>query len=136
MALTLEDLQDLIAGERDPIVVGQIPFNIASGLSLRNHNVYLSANSLRHVLEEHPDISLIDLLHLPFAISKGMLARERAKPNIVVASYLDGETGKRFISVIKIVQSGTEVWISSFYRSKERQTKRILSRGEILKTHD
>jgi hypothetical protein len=136
MALTLEDLQDLIAGERDPIVVGQIPFDVAARLLLRNHNVYLSANSLRHVLKEHPDVSLIDLLHLPFAIAKGMLVQEKAKTNVIVASYLDSETGKRFIAVMKIVQKGTEVWISSFYRSKKRQTKRILSRGNILKTHD
>jgi hypothetical protein len=136
MALTLEDLIALQKGERDPIVVGQIPFVVASGLGLRNHNIYLSRGSLRHVLEEHSDISLIDLLHLPFAISRGLLVRENAKPNVIIVSYLDNETGRRFISALKITQAGTEIWVSSFYKSKIRQTKRVIARGTILKTHD
>jgi hypothetical protein len=136
MALTLEDLIALQNGERDPVVVGQIPYDVAIKLSLRNHNIYLSGNSLEHILQDHSDISLIDLLHLPFAVSRGLLVREKAKQNVIVASYLDHETGRRFISALKIAQAGTEIWVSSFYRSKARQTKRLLSRGEILKTHD
>jgi hypothetical protein len=135
MALTLEDLMALQNRERDPIVVGQIPFAVANKLGLRNHNIYLSGASLEHILHAHSDISMIDLLHLPFAVTRGLLVREKAKQNVIVASYLDQETGRRFFSAMKIAQAGTEIWISSFYRSKARQTKRLLSRGEVLKTH-
>ena len=136
MALTLEDLMALQNGERDPVVVGQIPYDVAIKISLRNHNIYLSGNSLQHILHAHSDISMIDLLHLPFAVSRGLLVREKAKQNVIIASYLDRETGRRFISALKIAQAGTEIWVSSFYRSKIRQTKRVVARGEILKNHD
>ncbi len=136
MALTLEDLIALQNSERDPVVVGQIPYNVANKLGLRNHNIYLSRTSLEHILQVHADISMIDLLQLPFAVSRGLLVREKAKQNVIVASYLDRESGRRFFSALKIAQAGTEIWVSSFYRSKARQTKRLLSRGEVLKSHD
>jgi hypothetical protein len=136
MALTLEDLIALQTGERDPVVVGQIPYDVAGKLGLLNHNIYLSRASLAHILQVHSDISMIDLLHLPFAVSRGLLVRENAKQNVIVASYLDRESGRRSISALKIAQAGTEIWVSSFYRSKIRQTKRVVARGTILRTHD
>lgn len=134
--MTLEDLIALQTGERDPIVVGQIPFEVASKLSLKNHNVYLSRGSLGHILVAHSDIALLDLLHLPLAVKRGLLVRENAKPNVIIVSYLDRESGRRFLAALKIAQEGTEIWLSSFYKSKIRQTKRVVARGTILKTHD
>jgi hypothetical protein len=135
MALTLEDLDDLTNNHRDPIRVGAIPMEVAKFLSLKNHNVYLSRYSLIHILKDHPDIDHFALLNLPFAIERGLLVQERAKPHIILSSFLDTANRIRFISAMKIAQQGTEIWLSSFYRSSGRQTKSILRRGVILQNH-
>jgi hypothetical protein len=135
MALTLEDLEDLTNNYRDPIRVGEFPIEVAKLLNLKNHNVYLSRNSLLHIQKTHPDIDHFTLLNLPFGIERGLLVQEKAKPHIVLSSFIESATNTRFISALKITQQGTEVWVSSFYRSSDRQTKSILQRGIILQNH-
>jgi hypothetical protein len=135
MALTLEDLEDLSRNYRDPIWVGVIPNKVAEILELKNPNVYLSRFSLMHIQAAHPDIDNFTLLKIPFNIERGLLVQERAKPNILLSSFQDTGSNMRFISALKIAQAGTEIWLSSFYRSSQRQTKSILRRGMILQTH-
>ena len=135
MALTLEDLEDLTNNHRDPIRVGEIPIDVAKILNLKNHNVYLSRFSLLHIQAGHPDIDHFALLNLPFGIERGLLVQEKTKPHIVLSSFVEAATNTRFISALKITQHGTEVWVSSFYRSSDRQTRSILQRGIILQNH-
>jgi hypothetical protein len=135
MALTLEDLEDLTNNYRDPIRVGEFPIEVAERLNLKNHNIYLSRYSLLHIQKSHSDIDHFALLNLPFGIERGLLVQERDKPHIVLSSFVEAATNTRFISALKITQGGTETWVSSFYRSSDRQTKSILRRGIILQTH-
>jgi hypothetical protein len=135
MSLTLEDLEDLANNQRDPIRVGEIPMEVAMFLNLKNHNVYLSRYSLLHIQAAHPDIDNFALLNLPFGIQRGLLVQEMAKPHIVLSSFVEATTNTRFISALKITQRGTEIWVSSFYRSSNRQTKSILQRGIVLQNH-
>ncbi len=136
MSLTLEDLKDLQDGKRDPIWVGEMPYYVAVKLGLKNHNVYLSLESLRHILEERNHVPLLALLNLPFTIQRGLLIQEKKKPTIILASYFNAEIRKRYITAMKIKANATEIWVHSFYRSSKRQTKSLLRRGTILKNHD
>ncbi len=135
MALTLQDVDDLLSGERDPIRVGEIPYDIAIRLKLKNHNVYLSKLSLLHIFEEHADINRFTLLSIPFALRDGLLIQERKKPHIIVSSHLMEVTGKRHMTIMKITAEGTEIWVSTFHRAHARQTVALLKRGIILQSH-
>ena len=57
MPLTLWDIDDLINRKRDPIWVGEIPYEVAAALGLANPNVYLLRESLMHIFDEHPDLT-------------------------------------------------------------------------------
>jgi hypothetical protein len=135
MALTLEDLEDLANNYRDPVRVGEIPSQVAKALGLRNYNVYLSRSSLFHIQEAHPDIDHFALLNLPLAIELGLLIQEIERPHMIIVSYLNSVIEMRFVAALKISQNGTEIWVSSFYRAKSRQTKSILRRGRVLQNH-
>lgn len=136
MALTLADLNDLQAGYRDPIVAGEMPYVVARQLGLKNHTAYLSLKSLRHILDEHADIDLFSLLHLPFAIQKSMLIQDRQRPNVIMMAYQDPQSYRRYTGSLKIAAQECEVWISTFYRAHPRHTKSLLKRGVMLKAHD
>ena len=136
MALIFEDIEDLRSRQRDPIRVGELPFDVATQLGLLNHGVYLSRQSYFHIISAHGDIDDYRLLLLPQILKNGLIVQENTKRNILVVSYLDQNSGLRFVTALKIAQSNTEVWVSSMYRAKRRQTKSILRRGTVLKTHD
>lgn len=135
MALTLSDLNDLHAGYRQVIWAGEMPYAVAKQLGLRNHNVYLSRESLAHILEKHPDVTLFTLLCLPIAIQRGLLVKERKNPRVVIVSYQDPESARRYLGALKTAAQECEVWVSSFYQGRKRQTRRILQRGDLLKEH-
>jgi hypothetical protein len=66
---------------------------------------------------------------LPAVINRGLVIREI---RCLVASYLHEET--RYIATMKRAPS-CEIWITTFHRSKPKQTKALLKRGEVLRTH-
>jgi hypothetical protein len=136
MGLTLEDILDLRSGWREPIIVGELPYFIHLALNLRVPQVHLSTDSLAHIAKKHPDITDFDLLLLTPTIGRGMIMRERKKPNVLLAVYQDPETPRRFAAVMKIVSSGCEVWLTSFHRAHARQTKQWLKRCDLFMAHD
>ncbi len=72
---------------------------------------------------------------LPLAIQYGLLVSEYKKPNIIMCSYFKHNIGKRFIVSMKFAADKTEIWVCSMYRAKQRQTRALLKKGEILKAH-
>ena len=136
MSLELSDINDLKQKNRNPIHVGSLPYAIAKKLELKNSNVYLSLDSYNHIKKKHKDISDFDLLLFPFVIQHGLLAVERDKPTIIMCSYLEPHMGKRYLASLKIAANKTEIWALSMYRAKAHQTKVILQRATMIKSHD
>ena len=125
----------LLEGQPGPIWVGEVPYEIAVRLGLKNHNVYLTQNTLTHILDRHPDIEGYTLLLIPIILGRGLWVQERAKPNMVIASYYSPITEKRHMAVMKITANNSEVWLASFYRAHARQTVSLLKKGIILRAH-
>jgi hypothetical protein len=136
MSLTLSDIDAVRRKTHDPIPVGELPNLIRLALHLRVPQVQLSHASLMHINEKHPDVTDFDLLLLPFAIRHGLILREIRKRNILLSCYQEPMSHRRFVAVMKIAAAECEVWLDSFYRTKPRQTKRLLQKCEKLKDHD
>lgn len=136
MGLTLEDIAALRSGASDPIPVGELPHLIRLALGVRAPHVHLSRQSLEHINARHPDVTDYDLLLLPFTIQHGLILRERRKSNILLASYQQPMSQRRFVAVMKVTARQCEVWLDSFHRTKPRQTRRLLEKCEVLKRHD
>jgi hypothetical protein len=80
-----------------------------------------------------PDVIPSDLLHVPTALSNGMITRDKNNRNLITAIYELRER-RRFILAMKIAKGGHEVWVSTFYRAAPRQTKSVLRRGNLIRT--
>jgi hypothetical protein len=112
MALTLEDIEALLGLERDPVWVGELPYEVANRLGIKNPSVYLSIERIWHIFERHPDITKFDLLHLPFVIRNGFLLREKEKQNCLIANYQIPDDRRRVIAPLKIANQECEIWVS------------------------
>jgi hypothetical protein len=134
--LTIENLESLFRGDCDPIQVGEIPNIVSKELNIIVPYVYLSLNTAQHIFNDHPDIDKFDLLHMPFAIRRGMLLQECRKPRVLISCYQTTNPQKRFITVMKRAAKDTEIWISTFHRAHRRQTISIQKRAQLLKKHD
>src|SRR5580704_1667444 len=132
MAFTLSDLQCLRSGRLANHLIGQIPPKVLSALGWNMPWVYLSSESCIHIFEKHHDLQEFDVLALPAVINRGLLIRETDRPRYLVASYLHERT--RYIATMKRASS-CEIWITTFHRSKPKQTKALLKRGEVLRAH-
>ncbi|MER9941459.1 hypothetical protein NKJ70_05840 [Mesorhizobium sp. M0092] len=91
---------------------------------------YLSCASLRHILADHPDVKMLDMLCLPHMIKHGRWIGDRAKEACVV--YDHPETSTRYKSAIKAVGEGYETYLTTFHRLNDRQLKSILKRGKEI----
>jgi hypothetical protein len=128
MAFTLSDLQRLRRGLLASYPVSQLPQRVLLSLGWDMPWVYLSNESCAHIFREHPDLKEFDVLALPAVIDRGLLVREFRRPQFLVASCLH-ET-KRYIAVMKRAAS-REIWVTTFHRSRPRQTKALLRRGYV-----
>jgi hypothetical protein len=134
MSLTLQDIFDLRTGWRNPVNVGELPDAIRRLLGLRVPQVHFSRESFEHTQKKHPDLTDLDLLLIPFAVERGMILRERRKPNVLLGVYQEPTTHRRFVAVMKIA-AAHEVWLSSFHRAHRRQTGQWLKRCYLLRSH-
>ena len=136
MIFTLDDINALLEGRRNPVHVGELPIEVAEAVGVVTPNVYLALERINHIFNKHRDVTKFDLLILPTMIQSGLIVRENKSKTILVASYVHPVTNKRYVAPMKIANNNCEVWISSFYRVSDRQTKALLKRSKILKTHD
>lgn len=132
MAFTLSDVQDLRAGRIASHLIGELPVAVCTILGWEHPWVYLSKESCQHIFEIHSDVTEFDLLALPAVIGGALLIRETHRPACLIASYVH-ET-KRYIATMKRARS-LEIWITTFHRSKPKQTSALIKRGTILRTH-
>ncbi len=134
MGVELSQFYDLLAKRTDPIEVGRLPIEVAQHISASLRNVYLSNYSLVHIMQDHPDVTFMDLLIITPMLADGLWIAER-KPNMACVSYVHPETGIRYIGAVKCAAGGFEVYLSTFHRSRKRQTTSLLKRGPILQSH-
>ena len=132
MAFTLEHVQQVRNGQ--PRQVGVLPDSVWRKLEWPCPWVYLGRTGLAHIEEQHPDITDIDLLNLPFAVASGMIVQVKRDPRQVLVAYRSHDN-RIYQCALKSAQSGTEVWVSSFYRIKSKGIRRILRQGDLLRGH-
>ena len=131
--LGLEDLYDLAAGNKHIIWMGEVPFEVAQKLNLTHQHVYMNRRSLRHIFDEHPDVIPWEILKVPLDLKYGLWLQERENPNVFIVSREDPEQNKRYMVVLKSYEKGSEMWVSSYHRVHEKQTRSHLRKCDILR---
>lgn len=132
MSFTLEHVQQVRNGY--PRQVGQLPDSVWSALGWPCPWVYIGQTGLEHINLVHKDITDFELLHLPRLIAKGLIVHVEKDPRQVIVAYrADGN--RIYQSALKSAQSGTEIWVSSFYKVKPKRLEAITRQGKVLRRH-
>jgi hypothetical protein len=134
MALDLEDIINLLSGNTPWISVGRVVNQARSHLTQKTSTVQLSSDSTRHILSKHGDhLEPASLLLLPASLQNGLWIADRE--NSCRISYLEPESGIRYLAALKVTKNKSEVFLTTFHRAQKGQTKALLKRGKVLRNH-
>jgi hypothetical protein len=114
--------------------VAAIPHEVSTYLGCNQAMAYLSSVSIRHVFEEHPDLDMLELLHMPDMIRNGLWLTDHKKRNMATVIY-EPPGAPRYMSALKVVGDGFEPYMCSFYRLRDKDVPRKLRRGTVLRPH-
>ena len=128
-------IERLVDGVWSKIVVCRVDPVIAVAPRARpTADLYLSRETLLHVLDEHK-VPVEDLTLLADAVNRGLVIAERKRARFATICYQSEVEGKRYIAPIKATVDGSEMYVMSFHRSRDGQTKSLLKRGEAIRFH-
>jgi hypothetical protein len=131
--ISIEDrhLVELSAGRRLELEVGTLPHEVRLYLGCARDTIYLSDQSIRHIVQKHGDhITNADLKLLPRILFTGMwLADDR--PTHAIAS-LD-INGTRFKAVVKVTNDRQRTYVKTLHRTSPRQTRSLLRNTNQLR---
>lgn len=134
MIFTLSDIYGLRNGQFSERQVGELPNDVLLKLGWKSPIVYLSGESLKHINDDHSDITDFDVLLLPQMIAGGLLIQENAKPHCLTVCH-QGEN-KRICAVLKMaVSTKFDIWVCSVRPLKPKQTRAMLRRGTMIRPH-
>lgn len=136
MSLELSQLHRLMIGHDQSIQICTLEDRVMKQTGWRLPYVYLHHKYCLKILNDHPDITEIELLRLPVAVMKGELILERNRCALD-ACYADPENGKSYIAIMKRAVSSPDydIWVSSFYRLEDRKLRKLRREGTIVRPH-
>ena len=134
MAFELYQLHVLLQAKEGNTPVGPIPAVVAAYLDCRQPMAYLSSRSIRHVFEKHPDLDMLELLHMPDMVRNGLWLTDYKNRHIATVIY-EPPGAPRYMSALKVVGDGFEPFMCSFYRLRDKDMARKLKRGDVLRPH-
>lgn len=117
------------------MVVGPLAHEGVSYLKAAISDVSISRESLIHIDKKHFDITDFEIITMAYGLQNGLFISDIRKENCLIINYIYPDNRIRYKMVIKSAANGTELWVSTFHRLRERQTKALLSRGHIIKKH-
>lgn len=133
-SFTQEALLHLVAGRVKEIEVGYLPHEVARHFETSKTTVYLSSESALKITRKHGGSLLFgDYEKIPLALQRGLWIADR--DNSCCVSYYDTEEKKRFIAAVKITKDRRRSYLTTVHLASKRQTKSLLRRGPILRSH-
>jgi hypothetical protein len=134
MSLTLEDIHKIRAGWLDLIQVAELPSSILESIGWMCPRVYFGKRSLDHIAEGHEDVTDYDLLRIPAAIKLGMMVLDERNGDYLEIGYQTENPNIRFRCTLRTF-SDTEVYVWTFHRTRRKQSRAMLRRGRLIRTH-
>ena len=130
----LEDLHRLVTGQVPILNIGRIPIEVLPYFRSTTQTVFLSTDSIIHILPEHEDhLEVPEFLKVPAVLERGLWIADRKMSCCI--SYFDAVESIRYIAAVKVTQRRHELYLKTFHRGAKRQTKTLLGRGSLLRTH-
>ena len=133
--MDIDHLRALLSGERvEPIAVAAIHNPALAEVigAADRHAVLLSRDTIVKEKVRHPDIDFEQYCVLPDVVRFGLVVQEYSQQLVFCYEH---HSGRRYRAMVKATLAGHELYVTSFHRMRDRQTKAILKRGLILRRH-
>jgi len=135
MPLELSQLHSVRQNSIGSVIAGYLPGVVAKHFGCHLGIAYLSRRSLEHILANHKDIQLLDILQMPEMIRSGLWIADKPNSACVIYTPPDRDGMFHYASGLKVTGGGFEPYMSSFYRIGRRQIDAKRRRGIILQEH-
>ena len=135
--MDIDHLRALLSGERrEPIVVGAIhrPDLVRMIGAPEIYAVLLSRETIVKQHRQHPDIGLDEYSIAPNVLRFGLVLWLPEWPRQLTFCY-EEHSGLRYRLFVKSTTRGHQLYITSFHRTRPRQTRALLARAKILRNH-
>lgn len=109
--------------------VAQLPIHAIEAVSASTQIVRLSSSSLKHILNDHVDRNLrITDLRTALAIvaTPEAIARSYKKTSLTILGVVNGVWWR---ATVKSTASGSELWLTSFHKVREKRAKAFIERS-------
>jgi hypothetical protein len=123
----------LLAGQRQIMPVGQLPHDVAQHLNCHPAVVYLRREEALNISVKHREIQEYEIQFLPVLIEHGMYVWNKKRPKTVTAFYPEPLENKLFLAAMKVADSGSEVWVSTLYRTNPGYMNQVVRAHGILR---
>jgi hypothetical protein len=127
-----EDLHDLLASRRAPLVVGHLPLEVRNFFGRSKEPVLLSRESYQHILRKHRNHVMSDeILLLPKLLREGRWTHDKG---LTCAVYLRNTRNSGFLkAAVKVTADRTESYVTSIHRTRSRHISQLEKRGTPLR---
>ena len=134
--LSPEDLRDLMSGRMPRLAVGTLPLEVRRHFGRSEDKVFLSSESVVHILEKHGEhIGYEELLLIPKILEAGLWIGEFNRPEWCSASLFLEDENRRLLAAIKVTKDRRESFVATLHQAKPRQIRSKMRRGIILRQH-
>lgn len=135
MSIELSRVHALRQGWVSALAVGPLHKAGADYLKSTAGEVWISRERLLHIDNQHDGLSDFEIISMSFGLMNGLFVADEKRPNCLIISYVLPNQSRRYKIAIKSAAQGRELWVSTFHRTRPRQTRTLLTRGRVIKPH-
>jgi hypothetical protein len=131
--LDIQEFFRLATGEAsDPIYVCSIDHRLSKVIGSTTRAVWLSKYTLDKQFHRHPEMTPELYIHIPYIVQNGICVVEKRNH----LSFLLNATvamGCWMKACIKSLRGGSEIYLVTFHKCRQRDVKRVLAKGMIVR---
>jgi len=129
--ITETDLIELAAARRPELEVGTVPHEVRKYLGCSRDTVFLSSESLKHIIQKHGDhITHADIQLIPIILFSGVWLSDDRNTHAVATFLFEG---RRYKLVLKVTVDRRRTYVKTLHRTSPRQTKSLLSKAKRIR---
>jgi hypothetical protein len=131
--LDIQEFFRLATGEAsDPIYVCSIDHRLSKVIGSTTRAVWLSKYTLDKQFHRHPEMTPELYIHIPYIVQNGICVVEK-RNNLSFLLNVTVAMGCWTKTCIKSLCGGSEIYLVTFHKCRQRDVKRVLAKGMIVR---
>jgi len=123
------DFKRLLNGEvAATTTVGFLSDGLPALIGAKTSRVLLSSETISKQGRRHPEIKLADYRRLPDIIEKGLIIKDGTQTLVFIHIG-----NKVYRAAVKATKDGSELYLTSLFKSNQREINRMRKKGEVIR---